>query len=172
MWVSCVWVDSTFRTLPTVGILRGGSFSFPPEPIALKLLRYFRHPTGSLKAKRIADMSQKLTYNSHTPPLLPRSCRRYKRCPPARHPTATSKSRPQATCPCLTLRHWHWPGTFRTGHLAVPARRRQGDRGIAVAATAALAPWAPPSSAGKKPGRKTVVSCILAKETRSKNKYD
>ncbi len=25
-------VDGTFRTIPTVGILRGGSFSFPPEP--------------------------------------------------------------------------------------------------------------------------------------------
>jgi len=25
-------VDGTFRTIPTVGILQGGSFSFPPEP--------------------------------------------------------------------------------------------------------------------------------------------
>ena len=136
-------VDGTFCTIPTVENLQGGSFSFPPEPIALKLLRYFRHPTGSLKAKRIADMSQKLTYNSHTPPLLPRSCRRYKRCPPARHPTTTtSTSMTQATCPCLTLRHW--PGTYRTGCLAVSARRRQGDQGIAAAATATLAPWAHP----------------------------
>ena len=26
-------VDGTFRTIPTVGILRGESFSFPPEPL-------------------------------------------------------------------------------------------------------------------------------------------
>jgi len=26
-------VGGTFRTIPTVGILRGGSFLFPPEPI-------------------------------------------------------------------------------------------------------------------------------------------
>jgi hypothetical protein len=26
-------VDGTFRTIPTVGILRGGSFLFPPEPL-------------------------------------------------------------------------------------------------------------------------------------------
>ncbi len=25
-------VNGTFRTIPTVGILRGDSFSFPPEP--------------------------------------------------------------------------------------------------------------------------------------------
>ncbi len=31
LWVSCVWVDSTFCTIPTVGILRGGSFLFPPK---------------------------------------------------------------------------------------------------------------------------------------------
>ena len=40
LWVSCVsfvWVDSTFRTIPTVGILRGGSFLFPPKPIGVKL---------------------------------------------------------------------------------------------------------------------------------------
>jgi hypothetical protein len=29
----CGGFDSTFRTIPTVGILRGGSFSFPPEPL-------------------------------------------------------------------------------------------------------------------------------------------
>ena len=54
----------------------------------------------------------------------------------------TSTSMPQATCPCLTLRHW--PGTHRTGRLAMSALRRRGDRGIAAAATAALAPWARP----------------------------
>jgi hypothetical protein len=37
-WDSCVGVDSTFNTIPTTGIPRGGSFSFPPEPIAVKLL--------------------------------------------------------------------------------------------------------------------------------------
>ena len=26
-------VDGTFRTIPTVGILRGETFSFPPEPL-------------------------------------------------------------------------------------------------------------------------------------------
>jgi len=38
LWDSCVRVDGTFRTIPTVGILRGGSFLFPPKPIAVKLL--------------------------------------------------------------------------------------------------------------------------------------
>ncbi len=28
-------VDGTFRTIPAVGILRGESFSFPPEPLSL-----------------------------------------------------------------------------------------------------------------------------------------
>jgi len=32
-------LDKTFRTIPTVEKLRGGSFSFPPEPIAVKLLK-------------------------------------------------------------------------------------------------------------------------------------
>jgi len=43
MWRdSCVRVDGTFRTIPTVGILRGGSFSSPPEPLYwLSCLRYF-----------------------------------------------------------------------------------------------------------------------------------
>ena len=31
LWVSCVRVESTFRTIPTVAILRGESFSFLPE---------------------------------------------------------------------------------------------------------------------------------------------
>jgi hypothetical protein len=31
-------LDGTFRTIPTVEKLWGGSFSFPPEPIAVKLL--------------------------------------------------------------------------------------------------------------------------------------
>ena len=31
-------VDDTFSTIPTIGIPRGGSFSFSPEPIAVKLL--------------------------------------------------------------------------------------------------------------------------------------
>jgi len=35
--VSCVRVDSTFRTIPTLGILRSGSFSFPPKPIGVTL---------------------------------------------------------------------------------------------------------------------------------------
>jgi len=30
--------DGTFRTIPTVEKLRGGSFSFPPKPIVIKLL--------------------------------------------------------------------------------------------------------------------------------------
>jgi len=34
-------VNSTFRAIPTVGILRGGSFLFPLEPIAVKLLNDF-----------------------------------------------------------------------------------------------------------------------------------
>jgi hypothetical protein len=29
----CVGVYGTFRTIPTVENLRGGSFSFPPEPL-------------------------------------------------------------------------------------------------------------------------------------------
>ncbi len=32
---SCVCVDGTFRTIPTVGNLRSGSFSFPPESFLL-----------------------------------------------------------------------------------------------------------------------------------------
>ena len=73
---------------------------------------------------------------------------RHKRCPPARHPTTTSTSMPQATCPCLTLRHW--PRTYRTGCLAVSVRCRRGDQGIAAAAMAALAPWArPPTSCAR-----------------------
>ena len=32
---SCVCVDCTFRTIPTVGNLRSGSFSFPPESFLL-----------------------------------------------------------------------------------------------------------------------------------------
>ena len=43
MWVSCVRADSTFRTIPTVGILRGGSFFVPARTlIGVKLLmKYF-----------------------------------------------------------------------------------------------------------------------------------
>ena len=46
-----------------------------------------------------------------------------KLCPPVRPPTTTtSHSTLRATCPCLILRHW--PGTSRTGCLAVSARQR------------------------------------------------
>ncbi len=38
LWDSCVRVDGTFHTIPNVGILRGGNFSFPPEPIGVFLL--------------------------------------------------------------------------------------------------------------------------------------
>jgi len=30
-------LEGLFRTIPTVGNLRGGSFSFPPEPLWVKL---------------------------------------------------------------------------------------------------------------------------------------
>ena len=35
---SCVVVRGIIDTIPTVRNLRGGSFSFPPEPIGVKLL--------------------------------------------------------------------------------------------------------------------------------------
>ena len=38
-------VDRTFRTIPIVGILRGGSFSFPPEPLFVKLLIWVNQNT-------------------------------------------------------------------------------------------------------------------------------
>ena len=82
--------------------------------------------------------SHHTSHAQHSTQLPPSPRRRHKQCPPARHLTTTSTSMPQATCPCLTLRHW--PGTYRTGRLAVLARRRQGDQGIASAAMAALAP--------------------------------
>jgi hypothetical protein len=57
---------------------------------------------------------------NHQPPPPPPP----KLCPPARPPTTmTLHSMPRATCPSLILRHW--PGTSRTGCLAMSARRRR-----------------------------------------------
>ena len=33
---SCVWVDGTFHTIPTVGNVRSGSFLFPPKSFLLR----------------------------------------------------------------------------------------------------------------------------------------
>jgi hypothetical protein len=38
LWVVVLVVDGTYGTIPTVGILWGRSFLFPPGPIAVKLL--------------------------------------------------------------------------------------------------------------------------------------
>ena len=71
MWDSCVWVDGTFRTIPTVRILRGRSFFVPAQTlIAVKLLSLqnllsfvtYRTPT---KKPRILHITKFLRYPTH-----------------------------------------------------------------------------------------------------------
>ena len=104
--------------------------------------QYVVHNLYQLKKCSRHQLPKHITHNTSHHTTTSNSRRRHKQCPPSRHQTMTTTSMPRATCPCLTLRHW--PGTYRTGRLAVLARRQRGDPGIAAAATAALAPCAHP----------------------------
>jgi hypothetical protein len=49
LWIVVLVVDGTFCTIPTIGILRGGSFLFRRNLIAVKLFKEF--PPNSLVLK-------------------------------------------------------------------------------------------------------------------------